>query len=169
MGQIIAKTFSDSSRRKFVDLIERINNDFKEALKARDEIKVSTLRLLKSGLENERIALKVKQLDDSKVVEVIGREAKKRREAIELYKRGGRDELAEKEEKELTILENYLPEQLSYDKIKEVINRVIKETGAEGMGDFGKVMGVVMREVKGRAEGNEVPGLVKEMLEEIKK
>lgn len=149
-----------------MNLIEQINNDFKEAMKAKDEIKVSTLRLLRAGLENERIALKNKELDDGKAVGVVTREAKKRKESIEAYKKGGRDELKQKEEAELKVLEKYLPEQLSRDKIKEIVGEVIKETGAN---DFGKVMGAVMGKVKGQADGAEVREVVREMLKETEK
>jgi len=147
-----------------VSLKEQIDNDLREALKAKDSVKLGTLRMFSAALKNEEIALRGKELDDRKMVEVAGREAKKRKEAIESYKKGGRDELAEKEQKELEVLEKYLPQQLSDDKIKEVVQEVVGETGASGASDFGKVMGVVMSKVKGRADGAKVGEVVKEVL-----
>ncbi|NQU77902.1 GatB/YqeY domain-containing protein [Candidatus Falkowbacteria bacterium] len=141
----------------------KIEKDLTEAQKTKEETKVSTLRMLNAALKNEEIKKKG-DLDEAQVIEIIAREAKKRREAIESYKAGGRGELAEKEERELKVLTKYLPEQLSHDKIKEAVEEAIKKTGAKGPSDFGKVMGVVMGKLKGRADGAEVQGLVKERL-----
>jgi len=168
-----------------VSLKNKINQELLEAQKAKDEIKVSTLRMVNASIKNEEIVARRDKktepfdpaqglreggegegagLEDEKVLEVIAKEVKKRRESVEAYKKGGREELAEKEKKELEILEKYLPEQLSHDKIKEMVEEAVKQTGASGAGDFGKVMGVVMGKVKGQAGGAEVQRVVREAL-----
>ncbi|MCD6471258.1 GatB/YqeY domain-containing protein [bacterium] len=149
-----------------MSLKERIESDFKKALSERDELRIAILRLLKASLKNREILLKMKgkTLDDNEVLQVINQEAKKRRESIIAFKKGNRLDLAEKEEKELAVLQEYLPEQLSDDKIKEVVRKKILETGALGQSDFGKVMKSVMKELKGRADGSKVSQIVKEEL-----
>lgn len=152
-------------------LLEKIESDFKQALSQKDEIKVSTLRMLRSALKNMEIELrpKKKELTDEVVLEVISREVKRRKESIEAFEKGNRLDLAEKEKKELEILSSYLPEQLSDDKIKEIVQVKIAEVGASGPQDFGKVMGLVAKETKGKAEGSKVAGIVKEELNKISK
>jgi len=144
-------------------LQEKLLEDMKSAMKSGDQIKLDTLRMLRSQLKNAAIS-SGKDLSEQDVMGVLSKEAKKRKEAVELYKEGGRDELAEKEEKEFEIIQSYLPEALSEDEIIKVIKKVIQETGAEGMRDMGKVMGQVMGQVKGRADGGEIQALVKKML-----
>ena len=148
-------------------LLTKIEKDFKEALSKGQAERLSSLRMLKTALHNKEIELRPKkeELTDELAVEVVRREIKKRKEAIEMYEKGKRPDLAEKEKKELEMLSEYLPEQLSDDKIKEVVLRVIEELVASSPGDFGKVMGKVMAEVKGKAEGKKVSGIVKEALE----
>jgi uncharacterized protein YqeY len=152
-------------------LLEKINQDFKKALSEKDEVKVSTLRMLKTAIHNLEIELrpKKKELTDELILEVISREIKRRKEAIEAYEKGNRLDLAEKEKKELEILSLYLPEQLSDDKIREIVRAKIAELGASSPQDFGKVMGVVTKETKGKAEGSKVAAIVKEELNKNQK
>ncbi len=150
-------------------LLEKIAKDFKEALSKKQTERLAVLRMLKAALHNKEIELKPKKEDitDEIVVEVIQREVKKRKEAIELFEKGERIDLAEKEKRELKILSPYLPEQLSDDKIKEVVLSAIKKIGAGGPADFGKIMGMVMKEIKGQSDGNKVSSIVKEELNKL--
>ena len=152
-------------------LKEKIESDFKKALENKESEKISVLRLLKAALKNREILLrgKDKELDDNEITQVISREIKKRRESIAAFKKGNRLDLAEKEEKEIAILKEYLPEQLSDDKIKEIVKEKISEIGALGPSDFGKVMGVLMKELKGKADGAKVAEIVKKQLSGMNK
>ncbi len=148
-----------------MDLKEKIKNDFKETFKAKDFFSLSVLKMLNAAIANAEIAKNREELSEEELVGVISSEAKKRKDAIEQYKKGGRDDLAAKEEKELEILEKYLPEQLSEEKIKEVVQKAIKEIGAGSPADFGKVMGKIMAQLKNKADGAITAKIVKEELE----
>jgi len=134
-----------------------------KSLKAKDEVATSTLRLLISEVKNEQIA-KGSELNSDEIDSIVKRAAKKRKESIEAYKKAGRDELAQKEEKELKVLDEYLPEQISEEEIEKVVEEVIKSSGASGLGDMGKVMGEAMGKLKGQADGNVVSKVVKTKL-----
>lgn len=148
--------------------VDQIQEDLKAAQLAKDEIKVSTLRLLLSEIKNKEIALRQSSgqasLSDSDVISVIQREAKKRKEAAEGFRVGGREESAVKEEAELKILESYLPAQLSNEELTKIVEEAIKESGAVSLADMGKVMGAVMGKTGGRADGGTVSNLVKDRL-----
>lgn len=144
-------------------LIEQIQNDLKEAQLARDEVKVSTLRLLLSEIKNAEIS-KGENLQDSDIVAVLQREVKKRKEAAAAFKVGGREQQAQKEELEAKVLEGYLPQQLPIEELTKIVQEAINEVGATSIADMGKVMGVVMGKVKGQADGGTVSSLVKERL-----
>lgn len=162
-------------------LKEKINQDFKDAFKAKEELKVSVLRMLSSSFKNkemdkraklvkagqldEAVLAKESQLTDEEVLAAIGTEAKRRKDSIQQFKDGGRPELAAQEEKELAILAAYLPEQMGEDEVRRIVRESIKEAGATGAQDLGKVMKVLMPKVKGKADGNLVNKLVKEELE----
>jgi len=145
-------------------LQERIEKDLIGALKKKDELVVSTLRLLKSDMQNYMIEKKLKELKDEDVISIIQKQAKKHREAIEQFKKGKRDDLATKEESELKVLKSYMPEELTEEELKKTIKDVIGELGAQGKKDFGKVMKEVMAKTRGRADGKAVSGLVNELL-----
>jgi len=147
-------------------LVDKIKEEFQKAMMARDEIKISTLRMLRAAIHNLEIDLraKKKEIDDEAVLEVVAREIKKRKEAIEAFVKGLRQDLADKEKKELAILSSYLPKQLSDNELRAIVQNKIKEIGATTPADFGKVMGLVMKEVKGKADGNQVGAMVKEEL-----
>jgi len=149
-----------------MDLLEKIEQDFKKALKQRQGDLLEILRGLKTALHNKQIELraKSKELGEEEIMEILRREVKKRQEAEEMFKQGNRLDLAEKEAKEMIFLKQYLPEELADDKIKEISQKVITELGAIGKQDFGKVMGKVMVETGGRAEGNKVKKIVEELL-----
>ncbi len=144
-------------------LLEQIQNDLKTALKERNELQVSTLRLLLSETHNRQIE-KQAELVDEDIVGVLRKEVKKRQESIEAYEKGGRQELADKESKELIILSKYLPQEMSPKELEKIVKEVIVEVGAQGPSDFGKVMGVIMGKVKGKIDGTKVADAVKKLL-----
>lgn len=152
-----------------MNLQQKINQDFLEAFKTKKETVVSTLRMLKSGLDNKKIEKKIdknEDLSDEDVVAIVKSEIKKRKDSIESFKSGRRDDLVDKEQKEVGILEKYLPAQMSQDQLEEIIKKVIAETGAKSPADFGRVMGMVIKEAKGQADGQVVSDLVKKELNE---
>ena len=146
-------------------LKDKIQEDLKAAMIAKDELKLSTIRMLKSALQYYEIQKGAGYgATNDDVVEIISREIKKRNEAIDLYRKGGRDELAQKEEKELNILKTYLPEQIPEDKIRTLVQEAIAFTGASSMQEMGKVMGTLMPKVKGKADATLVSNIVREAL-----
>jgi uncharacterized protein YqeY len=149
-------------------LKERIENDLRQAQKEKDQTAVSTLRMLNAAILNAEIAAMRKKFQDEDVMTVIRQEVKKYKDSIEEYKKGRRDDLVKKEEEELKILMKYLPAELSEEEIRKIVEEKVNELGASGPGDFGKVMGAVMKEIAGRAGGDKVGKIVKEMLEKIK-
>jgi len=145
-------------------LIDRLNEDLKSALKARDETAVSTLRFLIAKIHNAKIA-KGEELSDEEVIFEIGKEAGQSvMESIDAFEKGGRAELVEREKAELEIILRYLPKQISKEEIEKVVARVILEVRAAGSGDIGKVIGQVMTQLKGQADGALVSGIVKKKL-----
>lgn len=150
-----------------------INEKIAQALKAKDEIRLSTLRLLSSALNYEKIA-KQHELSEDEENAVVKREAKKRQDAIEALRlaqgkptssvKSVIESRLEQENKELAILKEFLPEDMGEDELKDLVDKMIAETGASGMQDFGKVMGAVMAKVRGRADGNKVAEMVKSKL-----
>jgi uncharacterized protein YqeY len=135
----------------------------KAALKSRDTVKLSTLRLLLAAVHNEEIRLH-KELGAEEIQKVIATLSKQRSEAIELYRKGGRDDLAQKEEAELEILQAYLPQPLTEQEVQILIRESIAELGATGVRDLGKVMKQVMPKVSGRTDGKRVNELAKALL-----
>lgn len=144
-------------------LIDQIQIDLKNAQLSRDEVKVSTLRLLLSEIKNGEIA-KGQPLSDEDIIYIISREVKKRKEAAAGFRTGGREESALKEEAESKVLESYLPAQISNEELTKIISETINEMGASGVTDMGRVIGAVMVKVKGQADGETVSALVKEVL-----
>lgn len=144
-------------------LIDKIKEDLKNAQITRDEVKVSTLRLLLSETTNAQIA-KGADLSDQDIVSVIQREVKKRKEAAQGFRNGDREEQAVKEELEAKVLKGYLPQQLSDEELTKIIEGTITEVGANSIQDMGKVIGVVMGKVAGKVDGGRVSVLVREKL-----
>jgi uncharacterized protein len=143
-------------------LSDDIQKDLSNAQLARDEIKVSTLRLLLSEIKNAEISKG--KLNEEDLISVIQKEAKKRKEASQAFRNGNREEQAQKEESELSILQSYLPQSLSTEELTKIVESSINEIGASSLSDMGRVMRVAMRKVSGRAEGGMVSSLVKEKL-----
>lgn len=147
-------------------ILDKINEDYKNAVKDKDEAKRETLNMLKSAIKYREIELRAsgKELTEDEIISVIQKEIKKRREAIELYEKGGRGDLVSKEKRELEILESYLPKQLSEEEIETIAREVINSIGATSPSDVGKVMKEIMPKVKGRADGNVVKKIVENLL-----
>lgn len=147
---------------------EKIAADFKEAFKIRDAMKLGVLKLLRSELANAEIAKKGKGdsglLNDEEVMQIILREVKKRKDAEDLYTKGGRKDLAENERAEMDFLKNYLPEEMPEGEIRKIVKMAIGKTGATNIKDLGKVMAEVSPKTKGRADGFLVSVIVKETL-----
>lgn len=150
-------------------LKEKIISDLKEAMKAGDTKKRDTLRLLDSAVKNTEIEKKKREtgLSDEEVLEVISRAVKQRQDSIKQFEEGGRPELAEGEKEELAILMPYLPEQLSEEKIRQVVEETIFQVEAKSSADLGKVMGSVMGKLKGQADGNLVRIIANEILSKM--
>lgn len=145
------------------NLLPKIQTDLKVAQLARDEVGVSTLRLLLSEIKNREIS-KGGDLADPEIIAIIQKEVKKRNEAAAGFRSGGREEAALKEEHEAKILTDYLPQQMNNEELTRLVEETITELGAAGAADIGKVMGTVMGKAAGRADGGIVSGLVKERL-----
>ncbi len=148
-------------------LKDRLRTDLTAAIKARDETRSSTLRMILTAITNAEVAGKqARVLTDDDIIGVLSSEAKKRREASTAFADGGRAEMAAKEEAEAAVIADYLPAQLSVEEIEEIVAAAVEETGAEGEGmrAMGKVMGVVQPQVKGRADGAVVAAEVRRRL-----
>ena len=141
----------------------RLEAAMRDSMRARDERRTTTLRMALSAAHNQRIA-RGRELTDDEVVDVVGREVKQRRESIEVYRGAGRDDRAAEEEAEVAILAEFLPEQLTDDEITALARAAIGESGASGPADTGKVMGRVVPQTKGRADGRRVSEIVRGLL-----
>ena len=137
--------------------------DMKDAMRARDKVRLSTIRMINSLIKNAEIE-KRGELTDDEIIQLLMKYAKQRKEAIEMYEKGGRQDLVEKEKAELAVVESYLPKQMSEEEIRELVKEAIEATGASSPKDIGKVMQHVMPKVKGRADGSVVNKIVREML-----
>jgi uncharacterized protein len=147
-----------------LSLTNQLDQEMKMALKNKDKQKLSTIRMLKSAIKKEEIDKK-RPLNDDEIISVIMREVKQRKDSLAEYKAAGRDDLAEKEQAEIDILSAYLPEQMSEEELKALVQQVIDEVGAGSKADMGKVMSAIMPKVKGRAEGRLVNRMVQEALQ----
>ena len=164
-----------------MELKKQIQNEVKDFLKAGDELASSTLRMVLAGVISkekekrykiskekpdlkEQELIKESELTDEEIIEVLLSEIKKRKDAIVLYKKGDRQELADKEKKEIEILQKYLPEQIPEEELKKIVEESIAKTGASEIKDIGKVMADLMPKVKGKADNSEISKIIKELL-----
>ncbi|QTJ43203.1 GatB/YqeY domain-containing protein [Dolosigranulum pigrum] len=148
-----------------MSVLDQLNQDMKTAMKAKDKAKLKTIRMLKASLQNEKLA-KQDDLTEQEELDILAREKKQRLDSLQEFKQAGRDDLVDEVEEELAIVAEYLPEPLSDNEVKEIVQSVIDSVDASGMQDMGKVMGAVMPKVKGRADGNFVSEVVKAKLSE---
>jgi uncharacterized protein len=145
-------------------MLTKLQEDLKQGMLQKDEIKVSTLRIIIAEIKNAQIA-KGQELSDPEIILVLQKEAKKRKEAAEGFRSGGREQSALVEEQELKVIQTYLPEQMTDEELTKIVEESIKEIGAESVQDMGKVIGSVMGKVSGQAEGARVSALAKAKLQ----
>jgi uncharacterized protein YqeY len=141
-------------------LTEKIESDFKEAMRAKDAARLSTLRMLKSAIQYYKIEKKQEKLTDGDVTAVIKKQIKQRQDSIDGFEKGGRADLVDKEKAELAVLKSYLPEELSQAQTEEIVKAVIAEVGATTRADMGKVMKAVQEKTAGRADNRLVSQIV---------
>ncbi len=146
-----------------VGLRQKLSDDLKQAMKGGDKVRRSVIRLVIAAVRNTEIARQA-TLDDTDILGIIAKEVRQRRESIEAFKLGNRHDLVAQEEAELTILNEYLPRQMTREEIVVAARQVIGEVGAEGLGDKGKVMPQLIAQLKGRADGREINAVVTELL-----
>ena len=144
-------------------LKERITAEMKEAMRARETVRLETIRLLRAAIQRREVDERI-ELDDAEVLSVVQKMIKQGRDAISQFDQGGRDDLVQKEAATLAILETYLPEQLDEAKLKELIDQAVKETGAQTVRDMGKVMGWIKPRGQGRADMGALSGTIKQKL-----
>ena len=145
-------------------LDQRIENDFKAALKAKDILKVETLRMLKAALGNFLIEKRKEKVEDQELISLIQKQVKLREDSIESFKKGGRTDLVEKETREKTILESYLPKRLSDDELQSLVKQAISQTGAKSKADLGRVMKEAVTLAQGRADGKRINLVASQLL-----
>ena len=146
-----------------MSLLERLNNDMKQAMKNKEKDKLSVIRMLKASIQNE--ALKQRQdLTDDEELTVLSRELKQRKDSLQEFENAGRSDLVDKVRTELEYVEAYMPEQLSEEEISEIVSQTIEEVNASSKADMGRVMGALMPKVKGKADGSLVNKLVQQHL-----
>ncbi len=146
-----------------MNLTERIEKDYLAAYKAKDEVRLSVLRMLKTAAKNRQVEL-LRPLGDDDLVELLSRQAKQRRESIEQFGRAGRDDLRNKEERELEVLLEYLPAPLTEEELARLVDQAILELGAQGLKDMGRVVSAILAKHKGRADGKRVSDLARSRL-----
>ena len=147
-----------------MNLSERLNEDMKQAMKSKDKFRLSTIRMVRSTIKYLEIDLK-RTLDDNEVLDILSREIKQRKDALQEFEAAGREELAASTKAEIEIIIKYLPEQLSEEEIKVIVQQTIQETGASSKSEMGKVMSALMPKVKGRADGKLVNQAVQQFLQ----
>lgn len=150
-----------------MSLKERIGEDIKNAMRAKDSLRLETVRSIKKALLEKEVALRPSGQDtltEEQEIELVSQLAKQRRDAIEQYQKASRQDLADKESQELAILETYLPKQLSDEEVTKIVEEIISAAGATSAKDLGKVMGIAMQQLKGKVDGKKIQALVKSKL-----
>ena len=150
-----------------MSLKDRISEDIKTAMKAKDKVRLETVRSIKKVILEKEVSVRPQgqeSLTESQETEVLVQQAKQRREAIEMFRQAGRDDLVEQQVQELAIIEEYLPKQLSDEEVGAVVDEVMASVGASSIKDMGKVMGPVMQQLKGKADGQKIQAIVKAKL-----
>ncbi|BBW95550.1 GatB/YqeY domain-containing protein [Geobacillus sp. FSL W8-0032] len=147
-----------------MSLLDRLNNDMKQAMKSKEKEKLSVLRMLKAALQNEAIKLGKSALSEDEELTVLSRELKQRKDSLHEFENAGRSDLVEKAKTEIEIVQSYMPKPLTEEELRELIAETIKEVGASSKADMGKVMSAIMPKVKGKADGSLVNQLVRQQL-----
>ncbi|MDE2745589.1 MAG: GatB/YqeY domain-containing protein [Chloroflexota bacterium] len=146
---------------------DQLRSDLRDAMRAKDAPRRNTIRMVEAAIKNAEIEKRGSELAESDILAILQRQVKQRRESIEQFEKGGRDDLADQERVEIAIIEQYLPRQLGRDEVEAHARAVIEEVGASGPSDRGKVMGLLMRELRGEADGSLVNAVVSELLDEV--
>ena len=147
-----------------MNLEELINEDLKNAMKNQQKDKLDALRSIKKAIIEFKTSGNGKELDEAEAIKILNQQAKMRRDSIDMYEKASRTELKEKEEKELEVIVSYLPAQLSSDEVKAIISNKINELGISSASELGKLMGILMKELSGKADGKLIQTLAKEIL-----
>ncbi|MBB3108997.1 hypothetical protein FHS18_001049 [Paenibacillus phyllosphaerae] len=147
-----------------MNLSERLNDDMKQAMKAQEKFKLTTIRMVRASIKNQEIELK-RPLEDAEVLDILSREVKQRKDSLQEFEKAGRDDLAKDLAAEIEIISAYLPTQLTEEEIKVIVQQTIQETGASSKAEMGKVMTALMPKVKGLADGKLVNSLVQQFLQ----
>lgn len=151
-------------------IIDRLNEDLKAAMRAKDKVRLRTLRSLRSALKNKEIDQRQEGaetvLSEQDQLAVLRKQANQRKDSIEQYEEAGREDLVQKEREELAVLEEYMPEQMSDDELRDRLQAIVDDVGASSMGDMGPVMGRAMSELRGRVDGSRVQEMVQQLLQE---
>ena len=151
-------------------IIDRLKEDLKAAMRAKDKVRLRTLRSLRSALKNKEIDQRKEGaetvLSEQDQLAVLRKQANQRKDSIEQYEEAGREDLVQKEREELAVLEEYMPEQMSDDELRDRLQAIIDDVGASSMGDMGPVMGRAMSELRGRVDGSRVQEMVQQLLRE---
>lgn len=147
-----------------MSLLERLNNDMKQAMKNKEKDKLSVIRMVKASMQNEAIKLGKNELSEEEELTILSREVKQRKDSLHEFDKAGREDLVDKVRTELTFVELYLPKQLSEEELTEIVKDAISDIGAKSKADMGKVMAALMPKVKGKADGSLVNKLVQQHL-----
>jgi uncharacterized protein len=147
-----------------LSLLERLNNDMKQAMKNKEKDRLTTIRMIKASLQNETIKFGKQELSEEEELTVLSREVKQRKDSLQEFEKAGREDLVEKIQNELKHVEVYMPQQLSEEEVASIVKEAIAETGAASKADMGRVMAVIMPKVKGKADGSLVNKLVQQHL-----
>jgi hypothetical protein len=147
-----------------VTLLEKLNQDMKQAMKKKDKQTLGVIRMVKASLQNEAIKLGKEKLSEDEELTVLSREVKQRKDSLQEFKSAGREDLVEKTETELNILQEYMPKQLSNEELEMVVQSTIEEVEATSKKDIGKVMSAIMPKVKGKADGSQINQIVQKKL-----
>lgn len=147
-----------------MSLLERLNNDMKQAMKNKEKDRLTTIRMIKASLQNEAIKVGKQELSEEEELTVLSREVKQRKDSLQEFEKAGREDLVEKIQTELKHVEIYMPQQLSEEEVAGIVKDAIAETGAASKADMGRVMAVIMPKVKGKADGSLVNKLVQQHL-----
>lgn len=149
-------------------ILDRLNEDLKQAMRAKDKVRLRTLRSLRAAMKNKQIEQRENGADtvmsEQDQLAVVRKQVNQRKDSIEQYEEAGRTDLVEKEQAELAVLDDYLPDELSDEELREILAEIIDDVGAESMADMGPVMGRAMNELRGRVDGGRVQETVKELL-----
>lgn len=145
-------------------LLEQLNQDMKQAMRSKDKVSLSVIRMVKASIQNELIKLGKDALSEDEELTILSREVKQRKDSLQEFKSAGRNDLVEKLETEINILQEYMPKQLTHEELEAIVQSVIQDVNATSKKDMGKVMSAVMPKVKGKAEGSRIKEMVLKQL-----